>query len=443
MKKIYSFLAAILLSSVMFGQQFTSVANDVVRAPKKTFKFDSKTFAKNKHSLSKTSAINSAWFCTGEAIDTNILSGIGVVTTYPFFPDTNGKFTFSNGLFSTFVHALGEVVDPKNIGFTAVASTDFIVNPTSQPYSVDSVSIVYGYDRLHANPNTVDTLIVMIANNNTASNLLGGYYPASTATFVTSYGTDTLQLHRPKYTYTTQTLNAVGSIKIKVPLTLLDTATTFLREKKIALPTPFSVPAGKVLIASVVYKPGFSYVEGDVIDVMGNPFYFASYEEGGTNTYPIYTDCGLSSPICDFSNSLIANSSIRYNTNTTGFNGSFLPSYAFGQGYRWEHHVISFKLSAGTVGVNELAITSNGVAALSQNIPNPFTKESTVNYNLAKEVASAVFTVTDVMGRVVSSEKVGTSVGNHSIKLGAYAAGLYYYSLNVDGNVTTKKMIVE
>ena len=444
MKKIYSLLAAVLLTSATFGQgpQTTSVANDVALSPKKTFKFDAKKFAKNKNTLNKTAAVQSAWFCTGDAMDANILSNSGVATTYPFFPDTNGKFTFSNGLFPTFVHALGEVLDPKNVGFLASTATDFIVTPTPQAYSLDSVSIVYGYERLHANPNIVDTLIIMVANNNTAANIAGGYYPASTATFVTLYGTDTLQLHRPKYTYTTQTLNAVGAIKIKVPLTIADTAITFLREKKIALPSAFTIPANKVLISSVVYKPGFSYVEGDAIDVMGNTFYFASYEEQGTGTYPLYADCNVNSAACDFSNSLIVNSSVRYNTNTSGFNGSFLPSYAFSIGYRWEHHIISFRLSAGSVGIKELTNTNSGVA-LSQNAPNPFTKESTVNFSLAKDAASAVFTVTDVMGRIISSEKVGTTKGNHTVKLGVYASGLYYYSLNVDGNVATKKMIVE
>ena len=93
--------------------------------------------------------------------------------------------------------------------------------------------------------------------------------------------------------------------------------------------------------------------------------------------------------------------------------------------------------------VSGIKENSSSVIALSQNTPNPFTKESTVNVSLVKDAASAVFTVTDVMGRIISSEKVGTTKGNHSVKLGAYAAGLYYYSLNVDGNVATKKMIVE
>jgi hypothetical protein len=47
------------------------------------------------------------------------------------------------------------------------------------------------------------------------------------------------------------------------------------------------------------------------------------------------------------------------------------------------------------------------------------------------------------MGRIITSEKVATTTGSHTVKLGTYAAGVYYYSLNIDGNITTKKMIVE
>ena len=87
-------------------------------------------------------------------------------------------------------------------------------------------------------------------------------------------------------------------------------------------------------------------------------------------------------------------------------------------------------------------IEKNGFA-LGQNTPNPFTTNSTIKYALLKDATSAVFTITDVTGRIVSSEKVSANSGAHTISLGVYAAGLYYYSLNVDGNVTTKKMIVE
>jgi len=85
----------------------------------------------------------------------------------------------------------------------------------------------------------------------------------------------------------------------------------------------------------------------------------------------------------------------------------------------------------------------NSGYALGQNTPNPYSNNSTIKYALIKNANSAIFTVTDITGRIVSSEKVSADLGAHTINLGVYAAGVYYYSLNVDGNVTTKKMIVE
>ncbi len=93
-----------------------------------------------------------------------------------------------------------------------------------------------------------------------------------------------------------------------------------------------------------------------------------------------------------------------------------------------------------TVSVNEL--DKKGFV-LGQNTPNPYKGESKVSYMLAKDAKSAVFTVTDIMGRVVYSENVNTTTGTHSVKLGSYTPGVYYYSLNVDGNISTNKMIAE
>jgi len=103
--------------------------------------------------------------------------------------------------------------------------------------------------------------------------------------------------------------------------------------------------------------------------------------------------------------------------------------------------MIDFSIHAtSSVGVQEL---ENKGFFLGQNVPNPFNGQSTVTYIIDKEASSAVFTVTDVMGRVISTEKADASKGTHTIMLGNHSAGVYYYSLNVDGNLTTKKMIAQ
>jgi hypothetical protein len=123
----------------------------------------------------------------------------------------------------------------------------------------------------------------------------------------------------------------------------------------------------------------------------------------------------------------------------------FLQGANFGSGTWYnnspENPMIRLNLAFTPTGVKNL--TTNNSNVLGQNIPNPFSKESSVTYKLATDANSVLFTVTDVMGRVISSKKIESSKGTHSIKLENYSAGLYYYSLNVDGKITTKKMIVE
>jgi len=102
--------------------------------------------------------------------------------------------------------------------------------------------------------------------------------------------------------------------------------------------------------------------------------------------------------------------------------------------------MIRLNIKPGFVGINELE--SKGFA-LNQNVPNPFSKDATISYQLIKDANSVTFTVTDIMGRVISSEKANANTGTHTVKLGSYAAGVYYYTLNVDGKTITKKMIAE
>ena len=121
------------------------------------------------------------------------------------------------------------------------------------------------------------------------------------------------------------------------------------------------------------------------------------------------------------------------------WNGLFIPSYAYTAPFGFEHHLISYRITE-VVSVNELE--KNGFA-LGQNVPNPFTNGSAISYQLVKDAKSVLFTVTDVMGRVISTETASNSAGIHTVNIGSYAAGVYYYSLNVDGNVMTKKMIAQ
>jgi len=441
MKKLY------IIPAALFMMQAISVHAQVVKPV----------------SEKRISAIDQAWFCTAVAIQ-GINGGVGGdPNPFRLFPDTIGKITVNGGITVAPYHAIAEIMDPKHLGFIAKEPTAFIhlpnlpssAVPDPQPYSCDSISVQYLYGRLTPSTNATysaaDTLIFSIASNedttNIRTNIFAGGGGISTnhasATHQASLG---LQFYRPKYNYQTNDLVATGDVlRFKVHLTWADTTTTgFGKELKIKLPRRFFVPAGKFLIATMYFKPGYDYDRTTVIDTIRNVFVFYSYEENGLNTWPTYKDCKLYSKTeCEFNTSLTLSTDIRYNI-STNLNGAYFPPYNSTLEYGAERHIIQFKLATGfdpNIGVNELE-KSSGIV-LGQNFPNPFTKESTVSYQLTKNAASVIFSVTDVTGRIIASEKLGKTAGEYTVKLGSFASGLYYYSLIVDGYISTKKFIVE
>jgi hypothetical protein len=95
----------------------------------------------------------------------------------------------------------------------------------------------------------------------------------------------------------------------------------------------------------------------------------------------------------------------------------------------------------GPTSVNEFV---NG-AKFSQNAPNPFGTVTTINYELQNS-AKVTLNVYDVTGKKVIEQNQGDlTAGKHSVKVNAenLAAGVYYYSLKVNENVTSSmKMVV-
>jgi hypothetical protein len=439
MKKIYSLITAVLITSVSFGQapaqgglSYPNKKHTTVRSiDRSTLKA-----AKN-NKVAKTSVVgNSGWFNYATAIESLTGSTSDLNSNY-LFPDSVGYGDFGGTISSMWVHHLAELVDFKSVVFSADPTTSWVAAAPTASFKIDSMSIVYAYVRNHPDPTIVDTLLVTVYNNNTASNLSGAYFTGATAA---NYGTDTLSIKLVKYTQPTNVINAVSKYVFKVPLTIADTAVTSYSEKAFKLPVPFTNLGTKLVVGSVMFKPGYTYTLTQNVDATANTFLFTSYEEQGAGLFPTFFDCNANSIACDFSTSYVLPQDVRYSV-AGGWNNNFVPSYAYTAPYGFEHHLISFHLTDDmTTGINNLAQNTFG---LTQNMPNPFTKESIVRFNLEKEVNTALFTVTDVMGRIVTSEKVATTTGSHTVKLGSYAAGVYYYSLNIDGNITTKKMIVE
>lgn len=93
---------------------------------------------------------------------------------------------------------------------------------------------------------------------------------------------------------------------------------------------------------------------------------------------------------------------------------------------------------------NGNADESNNSSYIKQNNPNPFNKETVIEYFVAERNASSSILIFDMNGKLLKTLKI-TSSGKGSITINAndFAPGMYYYSLVVNNKETgTKKMIL-
>ncbi len=87
---------------------------------------------------------------------------------------------------------------------------------------------------------------------------------------------------------------------------------------------------------------------------------------------------------------------------------------------------------------------SRSTFQLAQNFPNPFNGNSTFGYSLT-EAGKASVSITDITGKIISTTDLGTKAAGsytHTFNSNDLTAGIYFYSLTIDGVSVTKKMVV-
>jgi Secretion system C-terminal sorting domain len=100
------------------------------------------------------------------------------------------------------------------------------------------------------------------------------------------------------------------------------------------------------------------------------------------------------------------------------------------------------EVSTGRVAVMDIGSKDNW---LGQNIPNPFTGTTTIPFYLAEPTQTVKIEVLNLTGAVIKTV-VSKSLlkGEQSIvvDLKDLAAGVYFYRLDADGRIMTKKMVI-
>lgn len=100
------------------------------------------------------------------------------------------------------------------------------------------------------------------------------------------------------------------------------------------------------------------------------------------------------------------------------------------------------ELKAGISGNAKTSLTVNG-ASLEQNVPNPFVGTTTIGYFLPQAYTAAQIVVADMSGKTWKKINIsGRGKGSITFNASMLAAGMYHYTLLVDGRVADSKQML-
>ena len=101
------------------------------------------------------------------------------------------------------------------------------------------------------------------------------------------------------------------------------------------------------------------------------------------------------------------------------------------------------RIANETSNVSSPVNTPAVVAKLAQNTPNPFTERTTIRFTLPEDVQNAYIYIFDMTGKMQKQLPVDASMQSIAINGYELSAGMYIYSLVVNGKeVDTKRMIL-
>ncbi len=446
MKTIYSLLFTLSISVTAFAQSSINIVNDNANGLTPTQrKIPSKSFLKTSAAgMSGRFDPGYALITTNGVLPSEIAGGsagtkVGLFVS-PTYCDSTTRSSFATASYIS-NHKFGMNFDPKSIIFDQVNFNPLLT--ASESYYLDTVWVGNFYQRRTTFNDTL--LVEVVWGDTTNTTVFGTFSFAAPNGF---FGTYFSPLFNPapgvQGSASFLTAPPSNKLSIKYVLTDADTATTNLTGY---IPVVVNGLMGQLIPADNIVSAVATFIPGQPNIPVGTVCYSSA-----TSTN-VATVNGMAARIMvqnapsppTAGSAYFDDLSVGKNYTTYSFKRErYNMPGTFGTKLRSSPsraYMIDFSIHTPVV-TNVKDLQNNGFG-LTQNSPNPYTKESMVKYSLPTNVNSVLFTVTDIMGRVVSSEKTGTTTGSHSVKLGAYAAGVYYYSLNVDGNVTTKKMIVE
>jgi hypothetical protein len=233
-----------------------------------------------------------------------------------------------------------------------------------------------------------------------------------------------------KYKYSTLKPDASPIKTIKLPLAESDSSSFYYF--KYFSTNSYHVPAGHKVSMVMAFKPGYTYSPFDNIADNANTLFFGSYQEFPSGYQTYYQG--------EFNVSSVLPTFVRYNMDPGGWNGFYLPSYAWLDPYPWQHHIFAYFISDEATGINEPNLTVSNILVT----PNPAADYAQVNFSLNNS-SDVQIDLYDITGKLINSFSMGKlPKGNHNqpINVSKLAAGVYTVSVVSGNQKATQKLMV-
>jgi hypothetical protein len=385
----------------------------------------------NKHELKVNSAGGqmSQWF--GYAALQEELNAFDANAPF-LFPDSNVKVVFvSNGQPGSYYNtwfALGQAFDPKDPEY-AFSTDNIEVLSKFNNYTIDSLNLLYLYDRRITDTTTIDTMIVKVYKTNAGISYWN--FGATNVFAVVEYD----RINK-------EPAGAANVIEFRIPLTHRDTnANSGVWGEKLLALTNYSVTRDQEVAVAVSFKPGFTFNNGDTMFATSdiNPQPAKKF-----NTFRVRTvDNNSNVEHSYYNNGLAVDKTQAFTNRLTGAGfettPKFLPSNYYGVSQFLD---VRFKVSSPNVGVKD--INGNGFG-LGEVYPNPASNKGniTVPFAMGKS-GEATLKITNVIGQdvITVSDKFNAGENSFDVNVNGLKPGVYFCTVSSGNFTATKKVTI-
>jgi hypothetical protein len=444
MKKIYLSMAAALMFTSAFNQKVIRTTNNKAKAETINVSYDA---VKKKNNISSRATSINHWIAFDDAYSLYMGSSYELTTMAngPLANDSNVSMQTTSGIDTVFTFGAYSIID---LGGTFYSATVF--NPNLQPFDVaadvivDSVFAGFTYEKFDST--VVDTAVIRLAIP-TANQM------DRTFSYVDPNGThpttgDSIDWIAVRFDGVKKEIrDAVAEYKLPLTDAFLNNPANKINASSSPNWYGLDIDVNDTLVnhqgliaIEVNVLHGRQLTTADTVGVNANWFSPTYISVDGT-TPPAYS-------ADDYTDGGVLYS-FEYFDDTTGtfyshwFGNSANQISETGDIDPFQSAWVSLKIQQNNTMNADITELENG-SKLFQNYPNPISDFTTIKYEL-RNASDVSFEVADVTGKKVISLYEGKKAeGIHNIELNTnnLNAGVYFYSVIVNGNRLTKKMTI-